>query len=538
MTVTEVNIDNVTAQFPDKVKKNRKKHIVVKDESAGCCPQIEANTRTVPGIITQRGCAYAGCKGVVIGPVKDMVTITHGPIGCAYYSWGTRRNKTRVDDRTPAGEIYSTMCFSTDMQESDIVFGGEKKLAKMIDEVVENFHPRAINICSTCPIGLIGDDLGAVSKAAEERHGIPVIHYNCEGYKGVSQSAGHHIANNQIMERIIGTGTEELEGKYLINILGEYNIGGDAWEIERILEEIGYTVNSTLTGDSAYVNIKNLHKVHLNLVQCHRSINYIADMMETKYGIPWLKVNFIGVQATIETLRDMAQCFGDEELIAKTEEVIEREVAAITPELERYRKICTGKTAFSFVGGSRSHHYQYLLRDLGMEIVVAGYEFAHRDDYEGREVIPTIKSDADSKNIPELHVEPDPEMYQEPNLRLNMSKEKYDEMVENGHFGYYKGMYPDMIDGGVMIDDANHYETEELIEIFKPDLIFTGIKDKYVSHKMGVPSKQIHSYDYSGPYTGFRGAVTFAQDVANSLSTPAWKMIVPPWGKISTEGSD
>lgn len=538
MTETDLNVDDLTAQYPDKVKKNRKKHIVEKTGGNASCPQIEANTRTVPGIISQRGCCYAGCKGVVVGPIKDMITITHGPIGCGYYSWGTRRNKARADGTTPPEQIYTAMCFSTDMQESDIVFGGEKKLAKMIDEVVEIFHPRAVNICSTCPIGLIGDDLGAVSKAAEEKHGIQVIHYNCEGYKGVSQSAGHHIANNQFMERIIGTGSGGPDGEFIINILGEYNIGGDGWEMERILEDIGYTVNSILTGDSAYVNIKNLHKAHLNLVQCHRSINYIAEMMETKYGTPWLKVNFIGVTATIDTLRDIAQCFGNEELIAKTEVVIERELAAIAPEMERYKAICQGKTAFAFVGGSRSHHYQYLLRDLGMEVIVAGYEFAHRDDYEGREVIPTIKSDADSKNIPELHVEPDPEMYQEPNLRLNMSPEKYQELVESGHLSNYDGMYPDMADGGVMIDDPNHYETEELIEIFGPDLIFSGVRDKYISHKMGVPSKQLHSYDYSGPYAGFRGAVIFAQDVANALSTPAWKMITPPWENTAIKGGE
>ena len=106
MTVTDVNVDEILAPFPDKVKKNRKKHIVKKDESASSCPQIEANTRTVPGIITQRGCCYAGCKGVVVGPIKDMVTITHGPIGCAYYSWGTRRNKAGADDRTPQEQIY------------------------------------------------------------------------------------------------------------------------------------------------------------------------------------------------------------------------------------------------------------------------------------------------------------------------------------------------------------------------------------------------------------------------------------------------
>ncbi|MBP2132593.1 nitrogenase molybdenum-iron protein alpha chain [Methanomicrobium sp. W14] len=532
MTVTESEIEDVMATYPPKVLKNRKKHLVLKtDDCAASCPQIEANTRTVPGIISQRGCCYAGCKGVVVGPIKDMVSITHGPIGCGYYSWGTRRNKARADDKTPPEQIYTAMCFSTDMQESDIVFGGEKKLARMIDEVVEAFHPRAINICSTCPIGLIGDDLNAVAKAAEEKYGITVIPYNCEGYKGVSQSSGHHIANNQIMDKIIGTGTDELKGKYILNILGEYNIGGDGWEIERILGDIGYTVNSILTGDSAYVNIKNLHKAHLNLVQCHRSINYIAEMMETKYGIPWMKCNFIGVEATIDSLRKLAESFGDEELMARTEVVIEREIARITPALDQYRKICKGKTAFAFVGGSRSHHYQYLLRDLGMEVVVAGYEFAHRDDYEGRQVIPTIKSDADSKNIPELHIEPDPEMYEEPYLHLNLSKEKYDQMVKEGHFGYYEGMYPVMKDGTVMVDDCNHYETEELLEMFHPDLIFSGVRDKYISHKMGVPSKQLHSYDYSGPYAGFNGALIFAKDVAHALTTPAWKMITPPWEK-------
>ena len=59
-----------------------------------------------------------------------------------------------------------------------------------------------------------------------------------------------------------------------------------------------------------------------------------------------------------------------------------------------------------FVGGSRAHHYQELFAEIGMETISAGYEFAHRDDYEGRKVLPTIKVDADSRNIEELHVQP------------------------------------------------------------------------------------------------------------------------------------
>ena len=535
MATTDKQLDDMLAEYPDQVKKNRKKHIVLRN-SAETCQPIEANTRTVPGIISQRGCCYAGCKGVVVGPIKDMVHIVHGPIGCSYYAWGTRRNKARADDATPKENIYSQLCVSTDMQESDIVFGGDKKLAKMIDEVVEIFHPRAISVCATCPVGLIGDDINAVAKAASERHGIQVLAFNCEGYKGVSQSAGHHIANNNLMLHVIGKGTRRKPGDYVINLLGEYNIGGDSWELERILTDIGYTINCVMTGDSSYLDIRNLHMADLNLVQCHRSINYIAEMMQAKYGIPWLKVNFIGVEATAKTLRDMARCFGDDALARRTEEVIEREKARIAPAMSEYRKICQGKTAFIVVGGSRSHHYQYLLRDLGMETIVAGYEFAHRDDYEGRQVIPTIKADADSKNIPELRPEPDKELYQEGHVYLNMTKEKFDELKKNLPIGNYEGIYPSMRDGYVIIDDANHHEVEEVIRKVKPDIYFSGVRDKYVSHKMGVPSKQLHSYDYAGPYAGFNGAVNFARDVSNMLTTPAWRLITAPWEGQNKEG--
>jgi nitrogenase molybdenum-iron protein alpha chain len=536
MTETDSGLEGMLGPYPEQVRKNRIKHLVFKEPAASSCPQIEANTRTIPGIISQRGCAYAGCKGVVVGPIKDMITITHGPVGCGYYSWGTRRNKARADDTTPKDRIYSQLCFTTDMQEPDIVFGGEKKLAAMIDEVVAAFHPRAVNICATCPVGLIGDDIGAVAKAAQERHGIQVIAFNCEGYKGVSQSAGHHIANNNIMERIVGTGTDRKPGKYVINILGEYNIGGDSWELERILADIGYTVNCVLTGNSSYEDIRKLHLADLNLVQCHRSINYIAEMMETKYGMPWLKVNFIGIKAMGESLRQVARCFRDPGLGEQTEVVIARETGCIMPVIEQYRKICEGKTAFAFVGGSRSHHYQHLLRDLGMDVIVAGYEFAHRDDYEGRQVIPTIKSDADSRNIPDLHLEPDGAFYRESHEYLKISREEYENLKNELPISSYGGMYPHMRDDGMMIDDVNHHELEELVARYRPDLVFSGVRDKYIAHKLGVASKQLHSYDYTGPYAGYNGAVNFARDVADALSTPAWRMITPPWEKMKKTG--
>jgi nitrogenase molybdenum-iron protein alpha chain len=53
---------------------------------------ITSNRKSLPGVMTIRGCAYAGSKGVVWGPIKDMIHISHGPVGCGQYSRAGRRN--------------------------------------------------------------------------------------------------------------------------------------------------------------------------------------------------------------------------------------------------------------------------------------------------------------------------------------------------------------------------------------------------------------------------------------------------------------
>jgi nitrogenase molybdenum-iron protein alpha chain len=508
----------VLERYSAKVYKNRKEHIVEVNRELPD-QKIAANSRSIPGIMTNRGCCYAGCKGVVLGPLKDTLVLTHGPIGCGFYSWGTRRNKAKAED----GRSFIQYCFSTDLQEPDIVFGGEKKLRQAIKEAVELFHPKSVMICSTCPVGLIGDDIHAVAAETEERYGITCVAFSCEGYKGVSQSAGHHIANNGIMRRVIGTGDVKPKTRYSVNLLGEYNIGGDGWETERLLKRVGYEVVAVMTGDGSVEALKNAHLANLDLVQCHRSINYIAEMMKTRFGINWLKINFVGIEATITSLREIAEFFGDDELKRRTEAVIADELAEIEEQRAYYRSKLSGKTAALYVGGSRAHHYQYLLNDFGIKTVLAGHEFAHRDDYEGRRVIPDIKEDADNKNIESITVEADPDRF-----GAFLSEGRYRELAGKIQLEDYKGIIPDM-SGGVVVDDLNHFETEMFLETLKPDIFLSGIKDKYVLQKSGVVSRQLHSYDYSGPYAGFRGAIKFAHDIMMGLYAPAWELVTPPW---------
>ena len=140
-------------------------------------------------------------------------------------------------------------------------------------------------------------------------------------------------------------------------------------------------------------------------------------------------------------------------------------------------------------------------------------------------MLPTIKVDADSRNIEELHVDADPEKY-----RPRDGEEDLRRLASEGlAFKDYDGMMPEMDDGALVIDDISHHETERLIELYRPDVFCAGIKEKYVVQKMGVPCKQLHSYDYGGPYAGFRGAINFYREIDRMVNTRIWSMIQPPW---------
>ncbi len=100
-------ITEVLTAYPDKFAKRRKKHLNVAKNTEELGDEgkpltecdVKSNIKSVPGVMTIRGCAYAGSKGVVWGPIKDMVHISHGPVGCGQYSWSQRRNYYIGTDR-------------------------------------------------------------------------------------------------------------------------------------------------------------------------------------------------------------------------------------------------------------------------------------------------------------------------------------------------------------------------------------------------------------------------------------------------------
>ncbi len=466
---TQQMIDEVLLAYPEKTRKKRAKHLAPNKSCSETCG-LKSNIKSIPGVMTARGCAFAGSKGVVWGPVRDVVNISHGPVGCGHYSWGTRRN---LASGRPGVDNFVPFQFTSDFQEKDIVFGGDKKLENIIREIHELFpKAKGITIQSECPVGLIGDDIEAVAKKMSAELDMYVIPVRCEGFRGVSQSLGHHIANDSIRDLVLNTRKLDKTTPYDVAIIGDYNIGGDLWASKKILEDIGLRVIACWTGDGGVEDIAATTQAKINLIHCYRSMNYITGYMEEKFGIPWMEYNFFGPTKINASLRKIAGFF-DDSIKEKAESVIAGNEPEMQKTIENYRERLEGKKVMLYVGGLRPRHVIGAYEDLGMEVIGTGYEFGHSDDYERT-------------------------------------------------FGKLK-------DGVLIYDDVTHYELEEFITRMKPDLVGSGIKEKYVYQKMGVPFRQIHSWDYSGPYHGYEGFKIFARDMDMAINSPTWKFVKTPW---------
>jgi len=294
----------------------------------------------------------------------------------------------------------------------------------------------------------------------------------------VSQSMGHHIANDVIRDWVLdssaGKHPEFVSTPYDVTILGDYNIGGDIWSSRILLEEMGLRVISQYTGDGTLAELENSPKAKVNLLHCYRSVNYITRHMEEKYGIPWIEYNFFGPTKTAESLRAIAALF-DDKIKAGAEAVIAKYQPVMQAVIDKYKPRLQGKKVMLYVGGLRPRHTIGAYEDLGMEVVGTGYEFAHNDDYD--------------RTIPEIG------------------------------------------NATLIYDDVNGFEFEEFVKRVKPDLVGSGVKEKYIFQKMGIPFRQMHSWDYSGPYHGYDGFAIFARDMDMTLNNPCWGKITAPWLK-------
>jgi len=420
---------------------------------------INCQADSVAGCVSQRACVYCGAR-VVLNPITDAVHLVHGPIGCASYTWDIRGSLS-------SGADLFRYSFSTDLQEEDIIFGGERKLNRCIDELVERYHPPVMLVYSTCIVGVIGDDLEAVCRMASLRHGIEVIPVQSSGFSG-NKSDGYRVACEVLLRMIAPEQKMPHQSNYL-NYLGDFNLAGEAWIIRSYLQEIGIHMNVAFTGDSQYETLQTAPSASLNIVQCAGSMGYMAKRMEEIYGIPFLNISFLGLEDTIESLRRISDFFGDPLFSSRTEALIEREMAIYDPIIQQYRNRLMGKKAAVFVGGGfKAISLIKQFRELGMEVVMVGTQTGRQEEYD------TIH-----------HL---------------------------------------VAEGTVVLDDANPAELERFMLEQGADLLVGGVKERPLAFKLGLAFID-HNHERKHPLSGFVGAANFAREVEQTVCSPVWKYL-------------
>jgi nitrogenase molybdenum-cofactor synthesis protein NifE len=422
---------------------------------------------------TQGGCCFDGARNALI-PISDVAHIVHGPIGCAGSSWDNRGTRSSQSETFRMG-------LTTDLTDLDVIMGrGESRLYRAIRQTVETHHPAAVFIYNTCVPALQGNDIEAVAKFASRKLGIDVVPVDCAGFYG-NKNLGNRIAGDAAYKYVIGkrepAAIERIQNGiniHDINLIGEWNVGGEFWNVAPFFDELGYRILCSFSGDSRYCEVQTMHRAEANMVVCSKAMIHVARKLEDDYAIPYFEGSFYGRSDTSAALHGFARLIGDASLTERTERLIAREEARVDQALVPLRKKLAGKRVLIFTGGYKSWSIVSAMQDLGMIVVATGTEKSTEED---------------KARIREL-------------------------------------MGPDVR----MISDNDQIGILNAFHECKADILIAGDRYIYPTLKSRIPFLDVDHVRRIG-YAGYDGLVELARNLDHTINSPVWKQVCvrPDW---------
>lgn len=321
------------------------------------------------------GCAFDGAK-IVLQPIADAAHLVHGPIACEGNSWDSRHSLS-------SGPMLYRTGFTTDLQELDVVYGGEKRLFRAIKEIAARYDPSAIFVYQTCLTAMIGDDIEKVCQAASERFGRPVIPVIAPGFVG-KKNFGTKLAGEVLLDYVIGREEPDQTTPTDINLIGEYNVAGDLWNITPLFKRLGIRLLASITGDARFHDLTKAHRARVNMMVCSQALINVARKMEERWGIPWFEGSFYGVPETGKSLRTIAKMLVERgagaDLIDRVERLIAEEEARVAFELKDILPTLNGKRVLLYTGGVKSWSMIAALKWAGMTVIGTSVRKATEED--------------------------------------------------------------------------------------------------------------------------------------------------------------
>lgn len=443
--------------------------LALKNEPA-CAQNAKAKSgcaRAQPGA-TQGGCCFDGARNALL-PITDAVHIVHGPIGCAGSSWDNRGSRS-------SGPELWRLGMTTDLSDMDIIMGrGERRLYQAIRQAVETYHPAAVFVYQTCVPALQGDDIAAVAKAASRNLAVPVIPVDGAGFYG-NKNLGNRIAGDVAYKHIVGTGEpppaptppKGVHAIHDVNLIGEWNVGGEFWNVAPLFDELGLRILCTFSGDSRFAEVQTMHRAEASMVVCSKAMIHVARNLERDHAIPYFEGSFYGVKDTSEAFRGLARLIGDDDLTRRTEQLIAREEAKVEAALAPIRQTLAGKRALIFSGGYKSWSMVSAMQDLGITVAATGTEKSTEED---------------KARIREL-----------------------------------------MGDGVRMVSDNDQTALIALFHELRADILLAGDRYIYPTLKSRIPFLDLDHVRRIG-YAGYEGMVELARTLERALTSPVWEQV-------------
>jgi nitrogenase iron protein len=327
-----------------------------------------------------QGCSPAGAYAAV-RKIKDAVAIMHAPRGCAYVSFSGHLSN---DASLPKFERFPPNLVCTNMQETDVIFGGTKLLKDTALNIHKKHPSYTIFIITSCPAGIIGDDINQVVEDLKadgvNAFFIPTdgVMNNGDFYMGM-YNAYRVLAENLIDNHIPSTDDS-------INILGQptaYPVGKQKSDtLDYIFQKLNIKVNCRFTSCTDITSIRHFKKAKVSIPFSHDPlVEAFSVFLKNHFSVEILKTPLpIGFEQTAEFTRALGQRFDKS---SEAEAIIGEAQVNYERYLSKLRKHFTGKKTIIL---SAPHNLDWILStliDLGVEIT----EIYSSDYFPSREAL-------------------------------------------------------------------------------------------------------------------------------------------------------
>lgn len=289
------------------------------------------------------GCAFNGAM-TMSSNLKDAVILAHSPKSCTYLSIQTissagRRTLFERGNILPSSLIPNVL--STDMSETDMVFGGSENLLSKVKSVLNSqTPPPAIVIVSSCPSGIIGDDIDDALSLSTERTKIVTV--KAEGNLTGDYLQGMLMAYTSLAKQIIDRNVEKREKT--VNIVFEKVVARNTemnfQRLKTFLARMNISVNCRFLCNTSYASLRDFCSAELNLLAYRDYTGKILeDFFIKEYGASFFEKQFpIGFKETSDWLLALGKHFdaSDEakSIISENEIIYQNRMKLVRPKLE------------------------------------------------------------------------------------------------------------------------------------------------------------------------------------------------------------